>query len=162
MLNMLSVRPPSPPASSSHEGAGGDDQTAGPSTEGKQEEIVDLKQALFDEQIVGVELVVADENGPGAIAPRAVTSPPQMTPAERAKHNLTHLPYHPGCPVCAATRRPNDSHFVSHEHLRVVPILVADYCFMKFADEQCLQPVLVMRLYPYKLFFLCSDPQEGI
>ena len=130
---------------------------------GGQDERVDLKRALFNEQIVCVELVVADENGPGAIAPRALTSTPQMTPAERAKHNPTNLPYHPGCPVCAATRRPTDSHFVSHEHFRVVQILVADYCFMSFADEQCLQPVLVMRLYPYNLFFFLSgDPQEGV
>ena len=53
-------------------------------------------------------------------------------------------------------------HLRSHEHLRVVPLLVADYCFMRFLDEQCLQPVLVMRLYPYKPYFSLAVPMKGV
>ena len=53
-------------------------------------------------------------------------------------------------------------HLASHEHLRVVPLLVADYCFMRVMDEKCLQPILVMRLYPYKLFCATAVPRKGV
>ena len=125
------------------------------------EEEVNLKEALFSDPIVGVERVTLTEHGAGAIEARPLPTPPTMTAAEKAKHDLTHLPFHPGCPICASTRRPNSMHMQAHEHLRVVPLLVADYCFMKFADEQCLQPILVMRLYPYKLYFATAIPSQG-
>ena len=94
MINMLSVRPPPPPAPDP-DGAGGDDQLAGASSVGEQEEIVDLKEALFADPIVGVELVVADEHGPGALPTIPLATPHPMTPAELARHNLTHLPFSP-------------------------------------------------------------------
>ena len=40
---------------------------------------VDLKQALFNEPIVGIETTLLDENWPGALAPRAATDPRPMT-----------------------------------------------------------------------------------
>ena len=62
------------------------------------DEDIDLKQALFDDPIVGRGPTLLDEHGLGALEPRELSSPPTMTPAQRAKHNLTHLPFHPGCP----------------------------------------------------------------
>ena len=155
---MLPVSPPSPHASSS-DGAGGGDIGA---SKMDVEEEVDLKEALFSDPIVGVERVISSEHGPGAISAQPLVTPRPMTPAEKAKHDLTHLPFHPGCPICASTRRPNSIHPHTHEHLRVVPLLVADYCFMKVADEKSLQPVLIMRLYPYKLFFAMAIPMKGV
>ena len=87
---------------------------------------VDLRQALFKDPIVGNGHVLLDENGPGALEPRALSTPPSMTPAQKAKHNLTHLPYHAGCPICVATRRHNSHHLKSHEQERNIPLLVAD------------------------------------
>ena len=48
------------------------------------EDDVDLKNALFDEPIVGKGHVLMDENGPGAIEPN-LSTPPPMTPAQWAK-----------------------------------------------------------------------------
>ena len=97
--------PVSPPLSLDSSGTGGHDQKDKAAI-GAEEEI-DLKDALFSDPIVGVEAVAISEHGPGALTPRPLSTPPSMTPAQRAIHNLTHLPYHPGCPICAATRRPN-------------------------------------------------------
>ena len=128
----------------------------------EEEEEVDMKKALLADPIVGTKSVVMDQHGPGAISAKPLASPPSMTPKERAIHNLTHLPYHPGCAICAATRRANSMHLRSHEHTRVVPMMAGDYCFMRFVDEKCTQPVLVLRLYPYKLFFAMVVPRKGI
>ena len=128
----------------------------------EEEEIVDMKTALPSDPITGVEQILLDEHGPGALEARPLSSPPTMTPAQRAKHNLTHLPYHPGCAICVATRRPNTMHMRSHEDSRVIPLLVADYCFRRFAGDTSTVPTLVMRLYPYKLFFCCVVPQTGV
>ena len=122
---------------------------------------VDLKQALFNDPIVGEGQTLLDENGPGAIQPKPLATPPSMTPLERAIHNLTHLPYHPGCPICVSTRRPNSHHRNSHEHLRTIPLLVADYCFVKTTGDVKLQTILVLRLYPYRLFYAIAVPAEG-
>ena len=69
-----------------------------------------MSLADVDDPIVGVEHVLEDENGPGALPARSLASPPSMTPAAFLRHCLTHVPYHPGCPICAATRKPNTQH----------------------------------------------------
>ena len=91
---------------------------------GLDEPEVDLKHAIFQEPIVGTEKVLLDSHGPGAVAPRAISEPRPMTPAELAIHNLTHLPYHPGCPCCAAARRQHSQHIMTHEAGRMVPLMV--------------------------------------
>ena len=124
MLQPVSPRsPPSFPHDSADSGGDGVDKVA----ISQEEQDVDLKLALPSEPIVGIEKVILDHQGPGAITPRALPTPPSMTPAQWAVHNLTHLPYHPGCPIRAATRRPNSAHVSTHEHLWVVPFLVANY-----------------------------------
>ena len=87
-----------------------------------------------------------------------------MTPAAFEKHCLTHLPYHPGCPICAATRRPNDQHRKSHESARTVPLLVGDYGFIRSSmdDKSLLQTVVVLRILPYKLLFASVVPVKGL
>ena len=155
---VMPVSQPLPPASSNIGGTGGLQDGVGIHEE---EEEVDLRLAMSSDQIVGAETVL-DDRGPGAITPRPLPTPSTMTPAQLAIHNLTHLPYHPGCPICAATRRPNSPHLTTHENRRVVPLLVADYCFMRFADEHEQQPILVMRVYPYKLFLATAVPKKGV
>ena len=134
---------------STYVGDGGDVSTGVPTVQ-EEEEDIDMRLALESDPIVGTDLVISGANGPGALTPKPLSTPHSMTPRERAIHNLTRLPCHPGCVICAATRRANTMHLTSHEYLRVVPLLVADYCFMKSIDEDEIQPVLVMRLYPYK------------
>ena len=45
---------------------------------------------------------------PGSV--EAMPEPKDPTPAERARHMLTHLPYCSWCPYCVAGRRPNAHH----------------------------------------------------
>ena len=125
------------------------------------EEEVDLSKAMLDDPIVGVEQVNWDENGPGARKPRALPLPRSMTPAEKEEHDLTHLPFDNRCEICVATRGLNAQHRSAVEQLRVIPLLVADYCFLRFSTSSITRTVLVMRLYPYRLFFGCVVPRKG-
>ena len=166
---MLRSHPVSPPANT--EGDPGTDPSGDDSSLVCQpcavdygiDEDVDVDLALFDDPIVGVERVVADQHGPGAIAARPLSSPPSMTPAAFEKHCLTHLPYHPGCPICAATRKPNLQHRNSHEASKVITLLVEDYGFIRSSldDKQHLQIVLVLRILPYNLLFASCCPCQG-
>ena len=97
----------------------------------EEEEVIDPKQMALDEPVTGVDVVLFDENGPGALEPRAISSPKDMTPAQRAKHNLTHLPMHPGCAICRMRKSPNMFHVASHEHERAIPLLVGDCGFLR-------------------------------
>ena len=75
------------------------------------EDEVNPKHALLSDPIVGMERVTWDDGkGPGAIAAKPLPSPKSMTDAQRRIHDLTHLPYDPGCPICVSCRRPNDHH----------------------------------------------------
>ena len=114
-------------------------------------ELVDMKNAVFKAFIVGEEQILLDQHGPRAVQPEPLSSPPAMSAAQWAKHVLTHRPYHPGRPICVATRRPNSQHGASHNDERIIPGPVADYCFVRSSGDGALQAVLVMRLYPYKL-----------
>ena len=61
------------------------------------DEDVDVDLAQLDDPIVGVEQVLADQHGDGALDAQPIASPPSMTPAAFFKHCLAHLPYQPGC-----------------------------------------------------------------
>ena len=78
---------------------------------GNVEEVVDPKMALMGEPIVRIDSVVYDDTtGDGAIPAVPLTSPKMMSASQRAIHDLTHLPYHPGCEICVSCRRPNTHH----------------------------------------------------
>ena len=121
----------------------------------------DPKMALLGEPIVGIDRVVYDEStGPGALAARPLASPRIMSASKRAIHDLTHLPYDPGCEICVSTRRPN-THHRSVKSEREIPLLVGDYCFPKHSGDIETLTTLVIRVYPYKLFFVCVVPVKG-
>ena len=144
---MLSLRPPTKPA----EDYGGL----------VPEEYVDMKDAMTTDPIVGIESTTLTEHGPGAREPVALPSPNRMTPAQLAKHWLTHLPYHPGCELCVQCRRPNTHHRSSTTNERTIPLLVGDYCFPKSQKDDEAVTVLVLKLYPYKLYFACAVRAKG-
>ena len=87
---------------------------------------MDLSQADSKDAIVD-----AYEPEGNAHFVKPLPTPPSMTLAERAQHNITHLPPHRGCPICAANRTPNTAHSPSHEHERTIPLLVVNYCFLR-------------------------------
>ena len=109
---------------------------------------MDLREAMLDQPIVGVEVVFDEQHGAGARPARPLPTPKPMSPAQRELHDLTHQPYDDGCEICRATRGLNATHATSSEHLRTIPLLVADYCFLRGSNGTTFRTVLVMRLYP--------------
>ena len=79
------------------------------------DEEADPKMAMLGEPIIGVERVIYDdETGPGAIAAKPLPTPKSMSVAQRAVHDLTHLPYEPSCKICVQSRRPTTQHRSLH------------------------------------------------
>ena len=123
------------------------------------EPLVDFGHAKLQDPIVGMEAALSNANGDLARPAIPMPAPKSMTQSEWEKHCVTHLPYHPACPWCLAARRPNVQHRPSSESNRIIPLLVADYCYLKGSDDEMSLCTLVARLYPYKLFFCvrCSN-----
>ena len=112
--------------------------------------------------ISGDELITLDEHGPGAIQPKHIPGPKEMSRAERETHFAAgHLPYDPRCEICTSCKRPNTPHTKSHESDRTIPLLVGDYGFIKDSSDADNATVLVLKLYPFKLIFACLVPSKG-
>ena len=126
------------------------------------DEEVQQKDVLWGEPIVGVEQFTLDENGPGARDATAPTTPKAPTRAQRERHFLTHLPYAAWCPFCVAARRPNSHHQRAHGHERELPLLVADYGFLRDEQDQDMVSILVIKVYPYKLMFATVVDVKGL
>ena len=64
-------------------------------------------------------------------APVKVTrNPADPTPEERERHDATHLPYRPWCPICVEAQATEDPHYklTAEEREQGLPQLCADYC----------------------------------
>ena len=126
------------------------------------EEEVNPKHAMLSEPIVGMDKVTwVDGKGPGALAAKPLPSPKPMSDAQRRIHDLTHLPYEPGCPICVSCRRPNDHHRRVKDRERSIPLLVGDYGFPKNSSDDEPLTSLIMRVYPYKVFLCTWVPSKG-
>ena len=68
------------------------------------EEVIDPKDVLLGDRIVGIENVTFDGRNSGAIEVEPMATPPEMTQVQWARHAITHLPYHPGCSICRACK----------------------------------------------------------
>ena len=77
---------------------------------GDGEDTIDAKDVMLGEHIVGTDKVMYDANGPGALEVQPLTTPSDMSPAQWAKHCISHLPYHPGCSICRACKSQNSHH----------------------------------------------------
>ena len=103
-----------------------------------------------------------DEHGPGALAPRTIPAPKEMTHAERERHFAAgHLPYDSRCDICVRCKRHNTPHSKANESERTIPLLVGDYGFVKDGADEGNATVLVLKLYPYKLVFSCLVSGKG-
>ena len=90
--------------------------------------VKDLKgSAVLGDLIVGTEAVTLDSRGKGAPAARVLPSPKEPTQAAIDRHNVLHLPFEFWCPICVASRRPNDQHRIQHDCSRQIPLLVGDF-----------------------------------
>ena len=126
------------------------------------EEVADPKLAMMKDPIVGIENVTRDDaNGAGALPAKPLPSRKEMTAAQRAVHDLTHLPYHPGCAICVSCRRPNDHPRMLKNSKRTIPLVLGDDASPRnFCDEDS-QTLLVMHVYPYKIWMVCRVPSKG-
>ena len=93
---------------------------------------------------------------------KPLPEPRTPSPAEVAAHNLTHLPYRSWCPHCVRARRPNTQHRSKPSaSRRTVPLLVADYCYVKDINDEQIQTLLVARLYPARAMFATVCEKKG-
>ena len=107
----------------------------------------DQRLAQLDEPIVGKSIRTWDDaSGAGARQAKPLPSPKAPTPAAWRQHRLTHLPYCCWCPVCVATKRPNNHHRLRQNINRLIPFLVADYAYARNQGEDELMCVLVVRI----------------
>ena len=90
-----------------------------------------------------------------------LTEVPEPSPAEVARHNLTHLPYRRWCRWCVMARRANAQHRTLPSFSRQIPLLVLDFCFLKHAGEERWLCVLVGRLYPSRAMFGAPCSKKG-
>ena len=70
--------------------------------------LVDSGSAAAAAAVIDDDTMEAD--GQEAHVPRGIPAPAEPSPAEVARHNLTHYPYRSMCPHCMASRRPNTHH----------------------------------------------------
>ena len=73
-----------------------------------------------DEGNVAEEIETEDEETEDPVAPeeapvRVTRNPADPTPEERSRHDLTHLPYRPWCPICVEARAVEDPHYMLTE-----------------------------------------------
>ena len=133
----IPVRPnPEPPPK-----PGGAGQASAPGD--VEDEVVDLDHVLPGQE---------EKHKTDSHEPAVLRSPKSMTAAEKAKHDVTHLPPHEGCAICRPTRSPNLWQTATNEALKTIPLLVGDDCFLKTYAEKYLAACLVLRVYPYKTF----------
>ena len=83
--------------------------------------------------------------------------------AEVELHNLTHLPYRSWCPHCVASRRPNSHHKLSsRSSRRTIPLMVADYAYVRDHMDTAVVTVLVVRLKPSNLLMATVCDEKGL
>ena len=131
---------------------------------GYVEELVDPKMALMGQPIVGIDRVVYDEStGDGAAPAKPLASPKVTSTSQRAIHDLTHLPDHPGSEICVSCRKQSTQHRSLKNSERTVPLMVGDYCFPEHTDDSDPMTGLVIRVNLYK-HVLCVPyhVKEGI
>ena len=112
------------------------------------------EDALSDEPIVGVE----PKPKPDGV--RALPFPKEMTPAQLAEHMIKHLPHCDGCPYCTAGRRQNSPHRSLPTTPREIPLMVADYGFLRSRDES-LCTFLTVCVYPWRIVYALKCEIKG-
>ena len=116
-------------------------------------------KAILNDPIVGREMTIMDDKGPGALAARPLPSP-QLPSAEAiARHYLTHMPFASWCPFCVAFRKPNDHHRKSQHDGREIPLMVAEYAFVRNSQDVVFIKTLGCEMVPISpLLCHCRRP----
>ena len=96
-----------------------------------------------------------------AQAPHGMPSPAQPTAEEIALHWLTHLPYRSWCKWCVAAKRANNPHRHGLPFSREIPLLVADYCYVRDWRDDDTVTVFVGKLYPSRCIIAVPCEMKG-
>ena len=89
-------------------------------------------------------------------------SPITPTKAQVETHGLTHWPYRTWCPHCVAARRRNTQHrSVNPSIRRTVPLMVADYAFVKDDQDPEVCTILVVKITPSNLLLCIVVDEKG-
>ena len=94
----------------------------------------------------------------------AQSMPEPLVPSKAVvdAHNLSHWPYRSWCPHCVAARRPNSHHRRQGAPAeRTVPLLCADYCFIRDNEDDQLATVLVCKFEPANLMLTTIVDEKG-
>ena len=96
---------------------------------------------------------------------RLTRNPADPTPEERSRHDATHLPFRPWCPVCVEARATEDPHYerTVEERSEGNPQICADYCEIgeDESDETDKQTCLVARDKWSKAMFAMVAEAKG-
>ena len=107
--------------------------------------------------------VIVNSDGEEFQAARGAVRPKAPSREAQLRHNLTHLPYASWCPWCIMGRKANAPHFRSKNGSdRSLPLLVADYAFVRDKDDAVLCKLLVGKLYPSRKVLACVVDSKGV
>ena len=115
------------------------------------------------EVAMGHQNIVDADDGEVCQQADALPEPTVPTRAEVEAHKVTHLPYRSWCKWCVMARRRAAPHRRSQaSSRRSIPLLVADYCYMRDCHDTELATVLVVKLYPAKAIIAICVARRGI
>ena len=127
------------------------------------EEELDPKSVTVTDLISGEGIATLDENGPGALQPKMLAAPKEMSMSEREKHFASgHLPYDHRCEICFSCKKPNVPHVKSHESERTIPLLAGDYGFAKDGMDDDNVTVLVLKPLSFQDVLCLHCGEQGI
>ena len=83
------------------------------------------------------------------------------TQAKLDEHVLTHLPFAAWCECCVAGQRPNALHRRTTGPSRTLPLITADYCFLKGPRDSEALTALVLKVKPKGLACAMAIDHKG-
>ena len=119
------------------------------------------KHAVLNDPIVGQEVTIMDDRGPGALAARPLPSPQTPSPQAVWRHFISHLSDAPWCQFCVAFRKPNHHHRRRRSDGRETPLMVAADGFVRNSRDAVILKLLVVRIDPSRLWFACVVDRKG-
>ena len=108
--------------------------------------------------------LISAEDGMVCLRTQALPQPLVPTKAQIEAHEVGgHLPYRNWCRWCVMARRRNSQHRSQpNPSRRALPLMVADYCFMRDSTDEELCKTLVAKVYPAKALLATVVDSKGL
>ena len=130
----------------------------------EEDEVVNGDLVLEGEAVIGEDVDRFEDEATGeqleVRGPRVPATPKLPSMKEIERHNLGHLVYRSWCPFCVAGKKPNTPHRRTHGD-RAIPLLVADYCFIRSSQDASSTTVLVGKIVPQNVIFAFAVDVKG-